>query len=116
MEEHEKKQFEQIIQKKAEQLEKKIAFLIQREKAMLRVLLGLNEKIIMEKKGTRDVIGKTTHVSVQWEGSEGTMEFWESYPSFSPGGVRPFKANHDLSSQEVERAIAEWEKGGGLSL
>ncbi len=68
-------------------------------------------------KGTRDVVGKTTHVLVQWDNTDkaGTMEFWKSYPSFSPLGVNSFTIKKNLSKKEVERRVAGWEKGGGLS-
>ena len=69
----------------------------------------------MERTGTRDWTGETTNVRVQWEGNKGTMEFWKSYPSFSPKGVQEFEADHPLTEVEVEEAIAEWEEGGGLS-
>ncbi len=75
-------------------------------------------------KGTHDIVGKTIHVLVQWEGKKGTMEFWQSYPSFSPLGVKEFTAENlllldtegrVLPKVEVEKVVREWEQGGGLA-
>jgi hypothetical protein len=69
----------------------------------------------MEMKGTRDFTGRTTHVLVKVEGNKGTMEFWQSYPSFSPRGVESFETATPLTAAELDAAIQEWEQGGGLS-
>ena len=65
--------------------------------------------------GKRESIGKITNVSVKWEGKKGTMEFWDSYPSFSPKGVKKFTATHPLTKVEVQESVSRWEEGGGLS-
>ena len=65
--------------------------------------------------GTRDEVGKTTNVLVQWEGKKGTMQFWQSYPGFSPKGVEKFTAKSPLTEESVKQAVARWENGHGLS-
>ena len=88
------------------------------------------QKIIVEGKreSVGESVGRTVNCKVQcceimntnkwgcgW--TEGTIEFWQSYPSFSPRGVEKFETTlHVLSQKEVEEAVREWEQGSGLSL
>jgi hypothetical protein len=67
--------------------------------------------------GTRDFLGRTTHVRVvmNQQQKKGTMEFWQSYPSFSPRGVKSFNTQTRLNLKTVKEKIENWENGGGLS-
>ena len=70
--------------------------------------------MMIEVIGTRDDIQNVTHVAVRLQDDgRGSMEFWKSFPSFSPRGYQSF---HTLfSEQEIRQKVKDWEAGNGLS-
>lgn len=65
--------------------------------------------------GKREIVGKIKNVKVTFHGKSGTIEFWQSYPSFAPLGYQDFEIDTWVSEKQVEKAVQEWEEGAGIS-
>ncbi|MCP4303506.1 MAG: hypothetical protein GY788_01205 [bacterium] len=68
-----------------------------------------------EIEGERETIGKIVKIKVSFNGKKGTIEFWKSYPFFSPLGYNDFELDSWVSEECVREAVNKWEEGYGIS-